>query len=520
MDTRKKTRYLRQSAPPAVAAMPMAQRFSAHAGVQAPLNAAGEAAVHPACSTLPYRSCHHALSNRQENDRLAQCEEGIKSRFDAIIPLLQDLAARGLGPGYVEEAQRLAQERLGFALPEALLENAWVRGLDMRALFAHATFSALELGVERFARRIREELQAGENIDATLVECGFHAVNISACADGRLKGLFPYILRLPAGDLLRRSAFAGTLFDIEKDVEDWQATELRRFREGFATTADVPSRYLKVAVYHGSSLDPTHQGCAAHGSNESQALEAALQRLQDFRDAIENAFCCGASTDILLIGVDTDTDAIRIHVPDAKGNLSAYRYVDNAQLYRQTLEMDGDRARLAVYEAIRSAAETSGWGQGEGMPHDGMRRLIATLLIKNLSQIEYVAERVGGWHPDRGHGERFISAGDGFQELQVRNLAYYARLDTVEEGAADLDVGIKIFKHLNIERQLPIPMALHYRYDSRVPGNRERVVAKLQRVAAAIRQRYTQLDQGGWLYLHGSVQDMPLGSVLEEVVLT
>ncbi|MBU2754119.1 carboxysome shell carbonic anhydrase [Acidithiobacillus sp. CV18-2] len=517
MDTRRKMRHLRQSASSSAPAMSMAQRYSSE--VQVPLAANGMPAEHPACTALPHRSCRHPLTNVVENDRLGHCEDGVKGRFDAILPVLQEVAARGLGGGYAENAQRLAQERLGFSLPDKLLENAWVRGFDMRALFASATFAALERGVARFSQRLREELQAGENVDAMLVDCGFHAMNLSLCADGRLKGFLPYVLRLPAGHLLRRSAFAGTLFDVERDVEDWQATELRRYREGFPTTADVPTRYLKVAVYHGSSLDPTHQGCAAHGSNESLALEMALQRLQAFREAIENEFCCGASTDILLIGLDTDTDAIRIHVPDAKGNLSAYRYVDNAQVYRQTLDMDADRARLAVYEAIRVAAESSGWGQGEGMPHDGMRRLIATLLINNLSQIEYVADRVGGWYPDAGHGERFISVGDGFQELQMRNVAYYARLDTVEEGAADLDVGIKIFKHLNVERQLPIPMALHYRYDSRVPGNRERVVSKLQRVADAIRQRYAQLDRNGWLYLHGSVQDLPLGSALEEVDL-
>ncbi|MCE5360235.1 MAG: carboxysome shell carbonic anhydrase [Acidithiobacillus sp.] len=499
--------------------MPMAQRFATNTGLSAPLAASGSVAQHPACPTLPQQGCRHPLVNLAENDRLSRCETEITGRFDAIVPFLRDLAGRGVGVDFVADTQRRAQEQLGMRLPEALLENAWVRGPDMRGLYAAATFAALRLGVEKFSERIRAELQAGENIDALLVECGFHACNISVCADGRLKGFLPYVLRLPAGRLLRRSAFAGTLFDVEKDVEDWQATELRRFREGFPTTADRPTRYLKIAVYHGSSLDPSHQGCAAHGSNESHALEAALQRLRDFRAAIENEFCCGASTDILLIGLDTDTDAIRIHTPDAKGELSAYRYVDNAKLYQQTYGLDADRARLAVYESIRLAAETSGWGQGEGMPHDGMRRLIATLLINNFSQIEYVGTQEGGWHADRGHGERFISVGDGFSELQVRNLAYYARLDTVEEGAADLDVGIKIFRHLNLERSLPIPMAIHYRYDGRVPGNRERTVQKLRRVAAAIRHRYADLDRDGWLYLHGSVQEQPVGSPLEEVEL-
>ncbi|MCE5393892.1 MAG: carboxysome shell carbonic anhydrase [Acidithiobacillus sp.] len=514
MDTRKRIR--RQQALRPAMGMPLAHRLA----VEAPVDQAGQSATHPACPSLPSQGCRHALVNRLENQRLARFEEEIKGKFDAIEPFLQKLAGYPAGPDFPEIAQRLAMEQLGYALPEKLLHMAWVRGPDMRGLFAAATFSAVHAGVERFAERIRNELQAGENIDAFLVDCGFHAVNISACADGRLKGLFSYILRLPAGRLLRWSAFAGTLFDIDRDVEDWQAAELLRYREGFPCTADVPSRYLKIAVYHGSSLDPTHEGCAAHGSNESKAIEAALQRLEDFRQAIENAFCCGASTDLLLIGVDTDTDAIRIHVPDSRGNLNAYRYVDSAVLYRETLGLDADRARLAVYEAIRAAAETTGWGQGEGMPHDGMRRLIATLLINNFSQIEYVAERFGGWYPDRGHAERFINVGDGLQELQLRNLSYYAHLSTVEEGANDLDVGIKIFTHLLVERGLPIPMFLHYRYDSRVPGDRERVVSKIQRVAAAIRQRYHVLDQEGLLYLQGSLKDLPLGSVLEEVKLS
>ena len=68
-------------------------------------------------------------------------------------------------------------------------------------------------------------------------------------------------------------------------------------------------------IYHFSSVDPTHQGCAAHGSNDELASSEGLQRLLDFREAVENSFCCGASVDLLLIGIDTDTDAIRVHTP-------------------------------------------------------------------------------------------------------------------------------------------------------------------------------------------------------------
>ncbi|PKY10360.1 carboxysome shell carbonic anhydrase [Acidithiobacillus marinus] len=516
MDTRK-IRRLRGG--PGGQTVPMARQFAEVERIQVPLQADGQAAVHPACASLPDRQCHHPLANITENARLARCENTIKERFDEIVPVLKDVAALSGLRDFTEQANRLAEQRLGHVFPTAVLENSWIRGVNIPMLYSSSVFAALVAGVEQFSQRIHQEQADGQSLDALLVDCGFHAVNVSACADGRLKGLFPYILRLPASNLLRRSAFAGTLFDVESDILDWQAAELRRFREGYPSTSDSGTRYLKVAVYHGSSLDPTHQGCAAHHSNEKVAMEAALERLNQFRQGIENAFCCGASTDILLIGLDTDTDAIRIHVPDSRGDLSLFRFVDNAEIYKNTLGMNADQARLAIYEAIENASDVGGWGQGEGKPHDGMRRLIANLLINNLSQIEYVAENYGGWYPDKGHGERFISIGDGFQELQVRNLAYFARLDTVEEGAADLDVGVKIFRHLNVEQGLPIPMAIHYYYDANVPGHKERVIAKLQRVSGAIRVRYAELLSAGMLFLHGSIQNHQLGSPLEEVSL-
>ena len=110
----------------------------------------------------------------------------------------------------------------------------------------------------------------------------------------------------------------------------------------------------------------------------------------------------------------------------------------------------------------------------------------STLLINNLSQIEYVCKNWGGRYPDVGHAERFISVGDGFEAFQLRNLAYFAHLHTVEEGAPDMDVGIKIFKKLNLAHGLPIPVVIHFRYDSRVPGCRERTVERCQRVKRAL----------------------------------
>ena len=475
------------------------------------------APAHPACAALPERGCRHPLADRATNARLARCEESVKGRFEAIVPTLKALAGLPLGEGFSERAQGLARTQLGHELPGRLLDDAWVAGPDMRALYAHCAFSALKAAAAQFAQDLKNQVEAVQDTGNFFLDCGFHAVDISPCADGRLKGLMRYILRLPLTSFTRRKAYAGALFDVETDVRHWMATELRRHREGVPTTADAGSRYLKIAVYHTSSSDPCHEGCAAHDSNEHKAVDAALGRLVQFRQAIENAFCCGASTDILLIGVDTDTDAIKVHLPDANGDLSAHRWVDNAQLYRETVELSPDAARMAVYEAIRQAAAKGGWGAGQGEPHDGMRRLIANLLIHNLSQIEYVAELYGGRYADIGHAERYISVGDGFEEVQMRNLAYYAHLHTLEEGAADMDVGIKIFKGLNVKHGLPVPVAIHYRYDARVPGSRERTAAKARRVAQAIRARYPDLSAQGLLVCHLSVQNLPAGSPIEEV---
>lgn len=472
-------------------------------------------AAHLACAALPLRSCRHPLTDLRANAHLARCEETIKGHFEAIVPILRKVSMLQHEEDFIAQAQLHARKALGHGLPDSLLENAWLNGLDMPAVYAHCVFGALRNSVEHFAENLRA--QAEDTIDAQsfFLDCGFHCVDITPCSDGRLKGLSKYILRLPLTALTVRNAYAGALFNVEANIRHWESVELARFRSGDPVTADAGTHYLKVVVYHHSSSDPSHQGCAAHDSNDRLAAEAGLARLHEFREAIENSFCCGASIDILLIGVDTDTDAIRIHVPDSKGELNVFRYVDNAKVYHDTLNLSADKARIGVYDAVHEVSEADGWATGEGQPQEGIRRFIVNLLINNLSQIEYVSDLYEGRYPDIGHAERYISVGDGFQEVQLRNIAYYAHLHTVEEGAADLDIGIKIFTGLNLAKGLPVPVAIHYRYDSKVPGSRQRMAEKCRRVKAAIENRYADLAAQKKLICQMSLQDRPLGSELE-----
>ncbi len=468
-----------------------------------------------ACDSLPVRSCRHPLTDLRANAQLARCEEAIKSRFEAIVPTLKKLANLQHEEDFIAQAQIHARKMLEHELPDQLLANAWLNGLDMQAMYAYCIFGALNNSIEQFADNLRTQSEDTFDTQSFFLDCGFHCVDITPCSDGRLKGLSKYILRLPLSALTVRNAYAGALFNVEANIRYWESVELARFRTGLPVTADAGTHYLKVVVYHRSSSDPSHQGCAAHGSNDLLAAEAGLARLHEFREAIENSFCCGASVDILLIGVDTDTDAIRVHVPDSKGELNVYRYVDNAQLYHDTLNLTADQARIAVYNTINKTSEIDGWGEGDGEPEEGIRRLIVNLLINNLSQIEYVSDLYEGRYPDIGHAERYISVGDGFQEVQLRNLAYYAHLHTVEEGAADLDIGIKIFTGLNLNNELPVPIAIHYRYDSKVPGSRQRMIDKCRSVNAAIKNRYANLAAQKKLICQMSLQDRPLGSPLE-----
>jgi carboxysome shell carbonic anhydrase len=313
------------------------------------------------------------------------------------------------------------------------------------------------------------------------------------------------VLRLPYRSVRRRS-YAGALFDIEDSMDKWVETELLRFREGRPNTADVPTRYLKAVIYHFSSVDPEHEGCAAHGSDTRKAAQAGLDRLLAFQQAVQNTHCCGASIDRLLIGMDTDTDTIRVHVPDATGDIDLDRYIDSRDVYDRTRAMSAREAESWISDQVDAVGNGS---------TTGMLRLICHLLINNISQIDYVRVNHGDHYGDIGHAERFIGAGIGFEEVQLRNLTYFAYLKTVEEAAADMDVGIRIFTGLNVSHGLPVPVVVRYDYHGNVPGARERAEEHCRRVAAALRSRYPDLAGSGLLHTLQVVRDINAGGGIE-----
>ncbi|WP_269622572.1 carboxysome shell carbonic anhydrase [Prochlorococcus marinus] len=444
----------------------------------------------------------HPLTDLAQNKILQSYETEVKTRFDQIVPLLKKISSLQHEDNFVARAQQLADEELGIDLPTHILDKAWVRPLDMRALFASCVFKAHEHSSNQFFHS--DPLNGSTNSDQAnafqlfLQECGFHLLDITPCADGRLAHSIAYALRIPFSSVRRRS-HAGAMFDVENTVNRWVKTEHKRYRENLPNSAHEPTSYLKVVLYHFSSLDPSHQGCAAHGSDDKLAASSGLKRLLDFRESVENSFCCGASVDLLLIGLDTDTDAIRVHVPDSQNLISLDKWVSTADIYEETKQLSVDQAITRISEQINANVN------GDAKP--GMVDFINKLIVNNISQIDYVRQLHNGSYPDAGHAERFIGVGIGFKEVHLRNLTYFSHLDTVEEGAPDLDVGIKIFKGLNVSRDLPIPIVIRFDYSGKVPGAKERALSDCKRVNSAISSRYRQLVDDGLLHTCLTIRD-------------
>lgn len=455
----------------------------------------------------------HPLHDAAHNRRLLERESAITAAFDALEPALKDVAALQFQGDAADRIQSLVRNRLGFELPSQLLQTSWLKPLNMRELYAYSAFQTFRQLADRDFGRHAFADEDGEPVEELIRKWGFHAIDISPCADGRLSGVADYILRVPPAVVTSRKSFAGALFDVEESMRNWVEIELRRHREGVPNTADAPTRYLKIGVYHTSSSAPGHEGCAAHGSDTRKAATALLERLNDFARAIENSHCCGASVATLLVGVDTDTDAIRVHVPDAQGASSVDRYIDNVTLFEATTALGREAAKDAIRRAV---AEAAGVAEDDAAT-EGMRWFCGYLLKNNMAQIEYVRAYHAGRYADLGHTERFITVGDSFDDVQMRNLAYQAQMETIEEGAPDMDVGIKIFRKVNMARDLPIPVFVHCRYDGRVPGARARAVERCRRLERAIRARYPELVREGWLYTYATVKDRAAENRIEEL---
>jgi carboxysome shell carbonic anhydrase len=460
----------------------------------------------PPC--LPPECGRHPLADQAISQALHARALEIDAAFNAIEPVLRGLAPRQFEEGFARRATAEMLSRLHLDFSADLFAADWTAPLDMGALHARCVLGIFCRLIERAFDRSLAQFSDGESVDVLIQRWGFHAVDITPCADGRLSGVVDYILRIPPAVVAFRTSYAGALFDVAECVRQWEGMELRRCRNGRPNAADAPTRYLKMCVYHFSSADPQHQGCAAHGSDETRAATALLERLRQFGAAIAGVHGAAAAT--LLVGVDTDTDAIRVHVPDMHGQMQVSRYLDSRKLYARTSALPREAAKEAIRDAVAACAGVSKDDAGSM----GMRWFCGYLLKNNIAQVDAVREWHGGHYGDAGHTERLIVVGDAVDDVQLRNLAFQAQMTTVEEGAGDLDIGIAILRRLHEERRLAIPLLVHLRADPRIPGSEARAHCRARRLAAAITQRYPELKAAGRLHIQAVISGGEAGSLL------
>jgi len=445
---------------------------------------------------------NHSLTNNLQNENLYRYENKIKSDFDNIVPTLKEIARVQHHEDFINIAQTISKKNLEIDLPLHILDKSWVKPLDMRALYAWCAFKQHEKLSDNFFKNDPLEGAAGHrssiDFEKFLLDCGIHLLDITPCSDGRLAHSVAYVMRIPFSSVRRRS-HAGALFDIENTVNRWVKTEHKRYREKVPNASHQETRYLKVVTYHFSSVDPFHQGCAAHGSNDELAAKEGSNKLHAFKEAVENSFCCGASVDLLLIGLDTDTDSIKIHLSKSNGKIDLEKTISTMEIFNSTINFSKEDAEKEICQII---AQKSSKDQLQGLD-----RFIYKLIINNISQIDYVKKFHNGSYKDIGHAERFIGVGIGFKEVHLRNLTYFSHLDTVEEGAPDLDVGVKIFTGLNVSQDLPIPVVIRFDYSGKVPGAKERAVKDCERVNNAISIRYKNLVDQGLLHTCLTIRD-------------
>ena len=323
----------------------------------------------------------HPLTRKEMNAQLFGYENRIKSMFDAIEPAIKEAFSLQAGANSEAQARAYIREKLGMDVPELMTSNFQNGSPEnyMHKLYAWCLFEAYQNYGNMFWCDFPNPMGVNEFNDF-IQACGFHTVDVSPCADGRLAHVISYVMRMPYR-AVRRKSYAGALFDIEDSLDKWVETELLRFREGKPNTADEQTRYLKIAVYHFSSSQPGDEGCAAHGSNAQLAAQAGKERLVSFKQAVENTYCCGASIDQLLIGMDTDTDVIRVHVPDDSGEPKGEKFIDAKEIYNATYTMTENVAKTWIRDFVEGASP---------LMSEGMTRFITFLLINNISQIDYV----------------------------------------------------------------------------------------------------------------------------------
>ncbi len=449
---------------------------------------------------LPPECGRHPLADRASSLAIHHRVQEIESALDAIEPVLRQVARHQFEDGFARRAAAEVLSRLRLDISADLLAPDRSGPLTMGMLHARCVLGTFCRLIERpFGSSLAHQSDC-ESIEDLLQRWRFHAIDITPCADSRLVDALNYILRMPPSLVASRKPAPGALFSVEDSVRQWERTELRRWRTASPNEATSPTQYLKMCIYPFSSSEPADRDCMTPAGGGNRAVPALLTRLRQFGQAVRLLHGEGASVATLLVGVNTDTDAIRLHVPDAHGNMHAGRYLNGHILYNSTSAMAPAVARQAIRNAVAVCAGVD--------PNDaasaGMRRLCLYLLEANMAQVDF--RREWRWlYSDTC--ERLVVVGDAVDEEPMGKVAFQAQMDEFDDGAAEIDYGINVLRGYYDKRRIAIPLLVHVRSDSLIPGSVQHAQDRASRLVGEIRRRYDDLILRGHLHIQAIIRD-------------
>jgi carboxysome shell carbonic anhydrase len=449
---------------------------------------------------LPPECGRHPLADRASSLALHHCFQEITAAFDAIEPVLRQLAPHQFEDGFARRGAAEVLSRLHLDFPTDLFAADWTAPLNMGILYARCILGTFCRVIERADDRSLAYLSDCESIADFQQRCRFHAIDITPCADGRLVDAVNYILRIPPSLVAYRKPYSGALFNVDESVRHWERTELRRWRKASPNKASSTTQYLKMCIYPFSKGEPADRSCAAQDGDGNRAVPALLARLRQFGQAVRLIHGEDVSVATLLVGVNTDTDAIRVHVPDAHGNMHAGRHLNGHILYNSTSALSHTAAKAAIQNAV---AICGGAGAND-VASAGMRWLCSYLLESNIAQLDL--RREWRW-PHSDSTKRLLVVGDTVDEAPMGNFALQAQMSTFEEGAAEIDNGINILRDFHEKRRLAIPLIVHVRVDPLMPGAVQYARGRASHLANEIRRRYDNLVSRGFLHIQAIIRD-------------
>jgi hypothetical protein len=275
-------------------------------------------------------------------------------------------------------------------------------------------------------------------------------------------------------------------------------------RNASRTSAAHPTQYLKLCIYPFSHEKPASEPCAAQDSDDGRAVSALLARLRQFGQAVRLVHGEEASVATLLVGVNTMTDAIRVHVPDADGLMHAGRHLNSHILYNRTSALSHHTAKAEIDRAVTTCAGVRETDAASA----GMRSLCGFLLESNIAHLDF--RRAG---PVLQSDERLLVVGDPVDEPPMGDFAFHVQADTLQDGEAELDKGITSLRGFHEKRRLAIPLLVHVRVDPLRPGAVQSARDRASILATEIQQRYDHLISRGTLHIEIVIRDSD-GAVL------